>query len=43
MNETIDFVDYGKLDPVKRIAMELFRETLGYPERLGITLHTIGE
>ncbi|MBI2545140.1 MAG: hypothetical protein HYW22_00890 [Candidatus Aenigmarchaeota archaeon] len=31
-----DFVDYDKLDPVKRMALEMFEPTLVYPERLGI-------
>jgi phosphoribosylformylglycinamidine cyclo-ligase len=33
-----DFVDYDKLDPVKRLALELFEPTLKYPERLGISI-----
>jgi phosphoribosylformylglycinamidine cyclo-ligase len=33
-----DFVDYETLDPVKKLAMEIFEPTLSYPERLGIEL-----
>jgi hypothetical protein len=33
-----DYVDYEKLDPVKRMALELFEPTLVYPERLGIKI-----
>ena len=33
-----DFVDYSKLDPLKRLALEIFEETFSYPERLGIKL-----
>lgn len=40
-----DFVDYSKLDPVKRMALELFEPTLVYPERLGIKVipETLGQ
>ncbi|MDI6806329.1 MAG: AIR synthase-related protein [Candidatus Aenigmarchaeota archaeon] len=40
-----DFVNYSKLDPVKRMALELFEATLIYPERLGIKIlpQTLGE
>lgn len=40
-----DFVDYSKLDPVKRMALELFEPTLAYPERLGIKVipETLGQ
>jgi len=40
-----DFVDYSKLDPVKRMALEIFEPTLIYPERLGIRVvpQTLGE
>ncbi|MCX6815066.1 MAG: AIR synthase-related protein [Candidatus Aenigmarchaeota archaeon] len=33
-----DYVDYDALDPVKRLAMEIFEPTLSYPERLGIRI-----
>lgn len=33
-----DFVDYSKLDPVKKLALEIFEPTLAYPERLGINI-----
>ncbi len=40
-----DFVDYSKLDPVKRMALEIFEPTLVYPERLGIRIvpETLGQ
>lgn len=40
-----DFVDYSRLDPVKRMALDLFVPTLKYPERLGIRviLETLGQ
>lgn len=40
-----DFVDYSKLDPVKRMALEIFEPTLVYPERLGIKVvpETLGQ
>lgn len=38
-----DIVDYGKLDPVKRLAMELFAPTLRYTERLGIRIPFVGD
>ena len=31
-----DYVDYGRLNPFKRLAIELFSSTFGNPERLGI-------
>ena len=31
-------VDYDKIDPFKRMALELFEPTLTYPERLGIRI-----
>ena len=33
-----DFVDYKKLDPVKKMALEIFEPTLKYPERLGLKI-----
>lgn len=40
-----DFVDYGKLDPVKRAALESFSPTLNNPLRLGLRIvpETLGE
>lgn len=40
-----DFVDYDKLDPVKRAAISLFSGTLEKPERLGLRIvpETLGE
>ena len=38
-----DFVDYSKLDPVKRMALELFEPTLRHPERLGVSIPFLGE
>ncbi len=38
-----DLVDYSKLDPVKRQAMETFRSTLAHPERLRIRVMPVGE
>jgi len=40
-----DIVDYEKLDPVKKAAIELFSPTLEKPERLGIKIvpETLGE
>ena len=40
-----DYVDYSKLDPVKRMALELFESTLHHPRRLGIKIisETLGE
>jgi len=40
-----DFVDYSKLDPVKRAALEKFSEGLSNPERLGVRIvtETLGE
>lgn len=40
-----DIVDYGKLDPVKKAAIESFSGTLGLPKRLGFRIvpETIGE
>ncbi len=40
-----EFVDYGKLDPVKREALDLFGPTLRNPERLGVRIipETLGE
>lgn len=40
-----DFVDYSRLDPVKRLALELFEPTLRYPESRGIKVvaETLGE
>ncbi len=38
-----DLVDYDKLDPVKRQAMEVFSSTLRHPERLGIRVMPVGE
>ena len=40
-----DLVDYGKLDPVKRAAIESFSGTLDNPKRLGfkIVAETLGE
>jgi phosphoribosylformylglycinamidine cyclo-ligase len=38
-----DLVDYEKLDPVKKMAMNVFAETLKHPERLGIRVMPIGE
>jgi len=40
-----DFVDYSKLDPVKRLALNLFEPTLGYPESRDIRFipETLGE
>lgn len=31
-----DYVDYGRLNPFKRLAIELFSSTFSHPERLGI-------
>jgi len=31
-----DYVDYGKLDPLKKMALEKLSETFGAPKRLGI-------
>ena len=36
-------VDYSKLDPVKKMAMEMFAQSLKYPERLGVRVLSIGE
>jgi len=33
-----NFVDYTKLDPVKKMALEIFEPTLKYPERLGLKI-----
>ncbi|MEM5834802.1 MAG: AIR synthase-related protein [Candidatus Aenigmatarchaeota archaeon] len=33
-----DFVDYRKLDSLKKMALEIFEPTLKYPERLGLRL-----
>lgn len=38
-----DLVDYSKLDPVKRKAMEVFGTTLRSSERLGIRVMPVGE
>lgn len=38
-----DSVDYDKLDPVKRQAMEMFAATLNNPERLRIRVMPVGE
>jgi len=38
-----DFVDYSKLDPFKREAIEIFKSTLEHPERLGIRVYPAGE
>ncbi|MCX6819130.1 MAG: AIR synthase related protein [Candidatus Aenigmarchaeota archaeon] len=38
-----DLVDYGKLDPVKKLAMEKFRSTLSNTERLRIRVMPVGE
>jgi phosphoribosylformylglycinamidine cyclo-ligase len=40
-----DFVDYDKLDPVKKAAISLFSDTLEKPERLGVKIvsETLGE
>ncbi len=38
-----DFVDYDRLDPVKRLAMETFASTLKHPERLRIRVMPVGE
>ncbi|MBO3803074.1 MAG: phosphoribosylformylglycinamidine cyclo-ligase [Candidatus Brockarchaeota archaeon] len=40
-----DFVDYGKLDPFKRMALEKLSETFKAPERLGIRVvpESLGE
>src|SRR5690242_2043262 len=40
-----DFVDYSRLDPVKRLALETFWPTMSYPERLGIRFEasTLGQ
>ena len=40
-----EFVDYSKLDPVKRNAIEKFSKTIGYPKRLGFRIvpETLGE
>jgi len=38
-----DILDYNKLDPVKREALELFSSTFAHPERLGIRLVSSGE
>ncbi len=37
-----DTVDYGKLDPVKRRAMDTFRDTMANPERLRIRVMPVG-
>lgn len=39
------FVDYEKLDPVKRMALDIFEPTFSYPERLGIKVipETLGQ
>ena len=40
-----DYVDYEKLDPIKRLALEIFEPTLIYPERLDIKIipETLGQ
>jgi len=38
-----DFVDYDRLDPVKKQAMEMFASTLQNPERLRIRVMPVGE
>lgn len=38
-----DLVDYNKLDPVKKQAMEMFASTLTHPERLRIRVMPVGE
>jgi len=38
-----DLVDYSKLDPVKRKALEMFESTLKNPERLNIKVMPVGE
>jgi len=38
-----DLVDYSKLDPAKRRALELFKSTFKHPERLRIRVMPVGE
>lgn len=38
-----DLVDYDKLDPVKRAALEKFKSTFLHPERLNIKIMPVGE
>ncbi|MFA4819482.1 MAG: AIR synthase-related protein [Candidatus Aenigmatarchaeota archaeon] len=38
-----DFVDYDKLDPVKKQAMKMFASSLSHPERLRIRVMPVGE
>lgn len=40
-----DLVDYSKLDPVKKAAIEKFRPSINYPQRLGLRIvpETLGE
>ncbi len=38
-----DLVDYGRLDPVKRKAIEIFASTLRNPERLNVSVAPAGE
>lgn len=42
MGRYSDMVDYNRLDPVKRLAMEYFEETLRNSERLGIRVMPVG-
>jgi len=43
MENYANSVDYSKLDPVKRLAMETFSSTLKHPERLRIRVMPVGE
>ncbi len=38
-----DLIDYGRLDPVKRRALEVFASTLKNPERLRVRVAPVGE
>lgn len=40
-----DYVDYSKLDAVKRMALEKFMQTTSHPERFGIKyrMESVGE